>query len=150
MANPSTLETLIDLAKDRKTEAAQAFARAVAHAQQAEQRLQLLHNYRGEYETRMRNQAQRGIGGSQIGNYNRFIDQLSEAFLQQEYEVAQAQALVNQARENFLAEERKLKSFEVLAQRADQREGAKQAKREQKQFDEFAARAAFAGANTRF
>lgn len=150
MASQSTLDTLIDLARERKTDAAQEFARAVAHAQQSKQRLQLLQNYRGEYETRMRTQAGVGIAVTQIANYNRFIAQLTDAYEQQELEVTQCDAVVEQTRLAFLAEERKLKSFEILADRAAQRQTASDAKRTQKQFDEFAARAAFAGANSRF
>ncbi len=150
MASQSTLDTLIELARERKTDAAQEFAKAVARAQQCKQRLELLQNYRGEYETRMRTQAGVGIAGAQIANYNRFIAQLTDAYEQQELEVTQCDALVEHARLAFLAEERKLKSFEILADRAEQRQTASDAKRTQKQFDEFAARAAFAGANPRF
>ena len=150
MASQSTLDTLIELARERKTDAAQEFAKAVARAQQSKQRLELLQNYRGEYETRMRTQAGVGIGGAQIANYNRFIAQLTDAYEQQELEVTQCDALVEHTRLAFLAEERKLKSFEILADRAEQRQTASDAKRTQKQFDEFAARSAFAGANSRF
>ncbi|VCU69937.1 Flagellar FliJ protein [Pigmentiphaga humi] len=143
MTSSATLSTLIDLAQGRKNKAAQEFAQAAAAHSHARERLTLIENYRADYETRMRDQAGAGLDGTLIGNYTRFIRQLSDAVEQQNQEVARCEQHLNATRAAFFEEERKLKSLEILAQREAQRQDAAQAKLLQKQVDEFAARRSF-------
>jgi flagellar FliJ protein len=143
MTTSSTLTTLIELAQDRKTKAAQDFAQAASAHERARERLTLIENYRSEYEARMRDQAGVGVDSTLIGNTMRFISQLTVAIEQQGMEVARCAAHVETTRAAFLDEERKLKSLEILAQREAQREAAIEAKRQQKQIDEYATRRSF-------
>lgn len=149
MASTATLHTLIDLAVERKNKAAQLFAQAAAAHKGACERKVLIENYRADYEDRMRTQAGAGIDGVRVSNYTRFIQQLSEAIEQQSREVERCAQHLNQTRDAFFAEERKVKSFEILARRETERQSAAQAKQIQKQIDEFANRLSF-GASTGF
>ncbi len=143
MTSPTTLSTLIELAQARKNRAAQEFAQAAAAHSRARERLVLIENYRADYESRMRNQAGIGLDGTLVGNYARFIQQLTDAVEQQAREVARCAEHMNAARAAFFEEERKCKSLEILAQREAQRQQATEAKRIQKQIDEFANRRSF-------
>ncbi|GAA4342337.1 hypothetical protein GCM10023144_44270 [Pigmentiphaga soli] len=143
MADSATLHSLIELADARKQKAGQAFAQAAAAHAQARERLVLIQNYRSEYETRLREQAGTGIDGTRVVNYARFIQQLSDALEQQQREVERCARHLQAMREDFFAEERKLKSFEILAEREQQRVAGAEARRVQKQIDEFANRKSF-------
>lgn len=143
MTSTSTLTTLIELAEGRKNKAAQEFAQAAAAHSRARERLVLIENYRSDYETRMRNQTGIGMDGTLVGNYARFIQQLTEAVDQQTREVERCASHMNATRAAFFNEERKLKSLEILAQREAQRLETSEAKRLQKQIDEFANRRSF-------
>jgi len=143
MTSTSTLATLIELAEGRKNKAAQEFAQAAAAHSRARERLVLIENYRSDYETRMRNQTGIGMDGTLVGNYARFIQQLTEAVDQQTREVERCASHMNATRAAFFNEERKLKSLEILAQREAQRLETSEAKRLQKQIDEFANRRSF-------
>ncbi len=143
MTSISTLQTLIELAEARKSLAAQEFAQAAAAHSHARERLVLIQSYRADYETRMRSQAGAGIDGTRVGNYTRFIQQLSDAVEQQTSEVQRCANHMNTVRNAFFIEERKFKSLEILAQRDAQRKTSAEAKRVQKQIDEFANRRSF-------
>jgi len=143
MTSPSTLATLIELAAGRKNRAAQEFAQAAAAHSRARERLALIENYRTDYESRMRNQTGIGLDGTLVGNYARFIHQLTEAVEQQRQEAERCAAHMNATRAAFFDEERKLKSLEILARREAQRLESSEARRTQKQIDEFANRRHF-------
>lgn len=150
MTSPATLATLLELAEARKNKAAQVFAQAVAAHGHARERHTLIEGYRADYEARLRKQAGIGVDATLVGNYTRFIAQLSDALEQQRQEVLRCAAHMENMRAAFLAEERKLKSFEVLAQRDAQRLAATEAKRAQKQSDEYANRRSLSGAPSGF
>lgn len=143
MTSTTTLATLIELAEGRKNKAAQEFAQAAAAHSRARERLVLIENYRSDYESRMRNQTGIGLDGTLVGNYARFIQQLTEAVEQQAQEVERCAGHMNATRVAFFGEERKLKSLEILAQRETQRQESTEARRIQKQIDEFASRRQF-------
>ncbi|MDX3904143.1 MAG: flagellar export protein FliJ [Pigmentiphaga sp.] len=143
MTSPSTLATLIELAEARKNKAAQELAQAAAAHARARERLVLIENYRADYEARMRGQTGIGIDGTLVGNYARFIQQLTDAVEQQTREVERCALHLDATRAVFFSEERKLKSLEVLARREAQRLESSEAKRAQKQIDEFANRRHF-------
>lgn len=149
MASTATLHTLIDLAVERKNKAAQQFAQAAATHKQARERMVLIESYRADYETRMRTHAGTGIDGVRVANYSRFIQQLTEAVEQQQKEVERCTLMLNHTRDAFFAEERKVKSFEILAKRETERQASSDAKQVQKQIDEFANRRSF-GPSTGF
>jgi len=150
MTNTATLTTLIELAEARKAKAAQDFAQAATAHARARERLVLIENYRTEYETRMRSQTGVGVDSTLIGNTMRFISQLTTAIEQQGQETARCAAHLAAMREVFFTEERRLKSLEILAQREAQRQAEAEARQQQKQFDEFAARRGFNGPSTGF
>jgi flagellar FliJ protein len=147
MASSATLHTLIELAVERKNKAAQDFARSAAAHKHACERQVLIESYRADYELRMRTQAGTGIDGTRVSNYSRFIQQLSEAVEQQRLEVDRCARLLQQTRDAFFEEERKVKSFEILAKRETDRKSSSEAKKIQKQIDEFASRKAYSTAS---
>lgn len=140
MTQSDTLKTLIELAEQQHDKASKVFAQAAGAHRQAQERLELIENYRGEYEDRMRSHSYQGIDGTRVSNYARFIQQLSDAITQQHIEVDRCAQQLEHTRQAFLEAQRKLKSLQILLQRDQQRQAVRDARQAQKMVDEFAAR----------
>lgn len=141
MTNPETLKTLINLAEQQHDKASKVFAQAASAHRHAQERLELIENYRGEYEDKMRSHTYQGIDGTRVSNYARFIQQLSDAITQQLLEVKHCEQQLEHTRRLFLDAQRKLKSLQILLQRNQQQQALLEARQSQKMIDEFAARA---------
>jgi len=142
MATQSALDTLIDLATKETDEAAKRLGRAIRTGDEAEQKLQLLLQYRNDYLDRFQASLQAGsLNAAAYRNYQLFLDKLDEAIKGQQRIVQDTQKRVGKERGAWQESERKRISYDTLAERALQARELKEARREQKQTDEFAARA---------
>lgn len=141
MAQLSALETLIELATKQSDDAAKRLGKAVRAGDDAQQKLQLLMQYRDDYAARLRSSAATGLTASGYRNFQMFLDKLDDAIASQQRAVQDAQRRVNNERNAWQSSERKRMSYDTLATRAMNAQLLKQARREQKQTDEFAARA---------
>ena len=140
MSKPFHLQPLLDLSNLRLDEATRQLGRLIAGEQEASQRLDLLMQYRDEYQARFLAAASNGLGPDAWRNYQNFLGRLDEA-------VAQARALVDTSKrrtaagqQNWLDKRGKVKAFDTLAQRHLARVAYAEAKVEQKQSDEHASR----------
>ncbi|HEX7633649.1 MAG TPA: flagellar export protein FliJ [Noviherbaspirillum sp.] len=140
MAQSSALDTLIDLATKETDEAAKRLGRAVRVSEEAEQKLQLLLQYRDDYIARFQSNMQAGLSIAGYRNYQLFLDKLDEAINGQQKIIQDAQRRVGTERGAWQSSERKRISFDTLATRAEKAYQLKETRREQKQTDEFAAR----------
>lgn len=140
MAKSSALDTLIDLATKETDEAAKRLGRAVRVSEEAEQKLQLLLQYRDDYVARFQSSLQAGLSIAGHRNFQLFLDKLEEAIRGQERIIQDAQRRVDAERGAWQNSERKRMSFDTLATRAEKSYQLKETRREQKQTDEFAAR----------
>jgi len=142
MINPSTLETLINLAAEAVEKAAVVLGRTMKAGAEAEQRLALLLQYRDDYVGRFQQSREAGLSVLDYRNYQNFIYKLDEAIIGQQEIVRQAQERIDEARAAWQECEKKRASYETLQTREKMRQIKKENKREQKEADEFNSRKA--------
>lgn len=134
------LQTLLDLAQQKMDEAGRRLAALLASEQQGEQKLQLLKDYRAEYHARFVEAGKRGMGPQEWRNFQDFLGRLDDAIAQQQQLVSQAHQQSEQGQQTWLSERTRAKAFDMLSQRHEARQQHMQAKREQKEADEFSAK----------
>lgn len=140
MATSSALDTLIELATRDTDEAAKRLGRAMKAAEEAEQKLVLLSQYRDDYMVRCQQSLQTGLSAAAYANFQQFIGKLEQAVIGQQSAIRDARLIVERERKAWQECERKRMSYGTLAERAAKVQQAKENKRDQKQMDEYAAR----------
>jgi flagellar protein FliJ len=140
MTKQSPLQTLIGLAQDELDAAAQRLGRMQREKTEAETQLQSLVTYRDEYHTRFTESARHGMAAGNVRNFQAFIDTLDSAIEQQRRLVEQASARLEAAKPEWQRSKQKLGSYEVLQERQDDVAARNEARREQRDADEHAAR----------
>lgn len=134
------LQPLLEHAQHR-LEAAERLMRMLKRKEDtAAARLIELQNYLAEYRQRLTDTSQNGMDILRFRDFHGFIAKLENAIRHQEKEVAALNARWHQAREQWFELRRRVKSFEVLAERARNEHLRSEARREQRQFDELAQR----------
>ena len=134
------LQTLQELSSLKLDQATRHLGKLIAGEKEAGQRLELLIQYRNEYHGRFLAAASNGLNPEVWRNYQKFITRLDEA-------VEQARNMVNSTKQqtaagqkNWLDKRGKVKAFDTLAHRFRARVAYEEARSEQKQADEHAAR----------
>lgn len=140
MATPSALHTLIELANKAADEAAKQLAAALRSNEEAEQKLQLLLQYRDDYAMRCQSNLANGISTTHLNNFQVFMQKLDHAIAGQQKVVSDAGNRTLQAKAAWRACEQKKMSFVTLVARADKHTARRELWRDQKQNDEYAAR----------
>ncbi len=143
MAHPSTLDTLLDLASTDTDNAAKRLGDALSASRSAEEKLEMLQQYRDEYQSRFNASLAQGLTASGYRNFQLFLGKLDQAIAGQQQIVQDAQRRISRERGTWQACERKRKSYDLLSTRAEQTELKKEGKRDQKAMDEHAARQHF-------
>lgn len=140
MAEKFPLQTLLDLSNLRMDESAKKLGQLIAGERAAAERLELLSNYRDEYHNRFLDAAKAGLRPEEWQNYRSFLARLDDAIFQagEMLKLSQRQTKVGQ--DDWLDKRGKVKAFDTLAQRHEQRQQYGQMKIEQKLSDEHAAR----------
>ena len=147
MATPSALHTLIDLANKETDEAAKQLGAALHAGDEAEQKLELLMQYRDDYAARCQSDLTAGISTTHFNNFQVFMQKLEQAIAGQQKVVSDARLRIAQARTAWQACEQKKMSFVTLADRANKESTRRELWRDQKQNDEHAARRALHKSN---
>jgi flagellar FliJ protein len=142
MANPSALDTLIDLANKETDEAAKQLGAMLRAGEEADQKLDLLMQYRDDYATRCQSNLATGISTTHFNNFQVFMQKLDHAIAGQQKVVSDAKQRIAQARAAWQACEQKKMSFVTLADRASKESARRELWLDQKQNDEHAARSA--------
>lgn len=140
MANPSALETLIDLANKETDEAAKLLGATLRAGEEADQKLELLMQYRDDYAARCQSSLATGISTTHFNNFQVFMQKLDHAIVGQQKVVSDAKQRIAQARTAWQVCEQKKMSFVTLADRASKEGARRELWLDQKQNDEFAAR----------
>jgi len=143
MPSQLPLDTLIGLAKDSADDAARALGRLSAERNHAEQQLSMLQDYRQDYLARLQAAMQSGMSAADCHNYQRFIATLDDAIGQQAAVLRQADSHLAQGRTHWQQQQRRLNSFDALAERERRAQAVVETRREQRASDEFAARIAY-------
>lgn len=151
MNNPSIdpLMALLGQAERERDAALADQQRALESFQSAQAQAEQLVAYRTEYEARFREQFSRNGSVSILQCYQGFSTRLGQAIDQQRQIAVHAERRVAQARETVQNEELRVASVRKLLERrlTELRQAAD--RRDQKQTDEFAARAAWAQQRSR-
>ncbi|MFA5913492.1 MAG: flagellar export protein FliJ [Burkholderiales bacterium] len=140
MSKPFPLQTLLELAQEGSDSAAAQLGVVNGHERDMERRLQLLLQYRREYAERLATTTQTGMHSVGWRNFHEFIAKIDAAIEQQRELVAQARSEVETGKQHWHAQQRKLKSFDTLSERHSCAERKDEARREQKEQDDFALR----------
>ena len=140
MTNAFTLKTLLDLAQDKSDAAATRLGRLNVQAQSAEQKLQLLIEYRREYEHNFQELSKTGVDQAKWLNFRAFMVKLDTAISEQEKAVSSSQNRVQLGRTDWHAEQHKLKTYDTLSQRHRAAEIKRASKIEQRDQDELSSK----------
>lgn len=140
MSKAFHLQPLLDLSNLRLDEATRQLGKLIAGEQEASQRLEVLTQYRDEYQARFLAAASNGLGPDSWRNYQDFLARLDQAIEQARAIVAASKQRTAAGQKNWLDKRGKVKAFDTLAQRHQTRLEYAENRTEQKQSDEHAAR----------
>jgi len=134
------LQSLLDLSNVRMDDAAGKLGQLLASEQEVEKTFALLEQYREEYEARFRQAAQNGLTREEWGNYQSFLVRLDEAIAQQRALVEASKMRTVDGQKEWLDKRNRVKAFDTLSQRHKAGEVRNEAKTEQRDQDEHAAK----------
>jgi flagellar FliJ protein len=140
MSKPFTLQPLIDLTQHQNETATRKLGQLNRMEQSAQQKLDMLMEYRKDYQNRLQEASKQGLDQLQLRNFQHFINKLDEAISQQRKAVEQSKVSTQMGRAEFDATQRKLKSFDMLHQRHLDAQKKIAEKSEQKNLDEHTSR----------
>ena len=138
---------LRELACERRDTLGLRLAEAATVRDAARQKLEMLLDYRNEYDSRLAQSTNDGIDAEKLRSYRTFLANLERAIDQQMQAVATAQQRVADAQALWRGEQRQVDSFRILDQRQQAQSARAAGRIEQKLTDEYATRglAAIAG-----
>ncbi|MFZ6748238.1 flagellar export protein FliJ [Undibacterium sp. Ren11W] len=139
----SAISTLIELAEKNSDEAAKRLGKTIHAHEETEKQLNLLLQYREDYQLRLQAGAAKGLSAAQYGNFISFINKLDGAVDGQKQVVRDAEYKIVTARNVWQESEKKRLSYNTLHDRTQATQQKQEAKRDQKNTDEHAARSFF-------
>ena len=142
MANPSALETLIELAQRDSDDAAKRLGAALKGVEEAEQKLQMLLGYRDDYANKLDQAQMNGITPFAYANFVAFVGKLDNAINGQQEVLKHAKYKSDLEKATWQESERKRLSYRTLNDRAAAEALKIENKRDQKMMDDHAARTA--------
>lgn len=140
MAQPFTLQPLLDLMQTRADEATRQLGQLIAAEQNQRNRLLMLEQYRDEYAQRLRDARADGVTRRILDNYQDFLARIDEAISQQSIIVNDSERSTKAGQEHWRKQNTRLKAIDTLSQRHDARERYREGRQEQKLLDEFSTR----------
>jgi flagellar FliJ protein len=140
LARPFSLQSVLELMRNRNDEATQRLASLIGVERDEKKKLALLLQYRDEYTTRFRLAAQNGLGQPEWRNYQEFLDRLDGALKQQRHTVRLQETHTAAGQAEWQEQRTRLKAFDALSERHSASEARLELRHEQKTQDEFAAR----------
>lgn len=141
MSMMPSLDLVIHVSTDRRNAAALGLAGSRRQTDEARRKLEMLARYHHDYLSRMNS----GNDAVRMTNTRAFIDKLEHAMSQQRCEIEACESYSNACFHLLSAEEKKLKSLEMLRDRRGAEAKRVEGRREQKRTDEYGARAARTG-----
>jgi flagellar FliJ protein len=134
------LENLRDLARTQEEAAARALQTSRMRLAEAEKKLDALARYRQEYLERYRHESARGMTVSAINQFRGFLGRIETAIRTQTEEVTRQRERWELTRKRWITQKHRLSAFDVLAERHRASEAKREARIEQREQDEFAAK----------
>ena len=138
MAEPFRLQVLLDLAHDRLDAASAELQRLRHYWVEAQSKLEQLTGYQTEYAVGLQERLSTGIPSHLLADYRLFLDKLARAINAQGEEVQRRRAAWEQQHARWLTLRQREQALETLLHRHQAAEAIQEARREQKQQDEFA------------
>lgn len=142
MIKPFSLQSLMNLAQHQNDSATRKLGQLNQQQQSTQQKLDILLEYRKDYQTRLQEATRNGMSQADLRNFQQFINKLDEAIGQQTKIVEQSKVSAQLGRGEFDTTQRKLKSFDTLQQRHIETQNKIAVKAEQKTLDEHTGRLA--------
>jgi flagellar FliJ protein len=140
MPTPTALDTLIELATRDSDAATKQLGRCISLGNDAQQKLDMLQQYRDDYAARFERNLLSGLSAISYRNFQLFIEKLDNALTGQREVIRLTQLRIGEAKLAWQACERKRLSYDTLARRAKTEALAIAGRRDQKQNDEHASR----------
>lgn len=134
------LAPLQKLSNLRLEQATRQLGQLIAGEQQARERLELLVQYRNEYQALFLSAASQGLDSQRWRNYQQFLAKIDEAIEQARAMAATARQRTSASQKNWQEKSGKVKAFDTLAQRFRERIAYEEARNQQKLMDEHAVR----------
>ncbi|MFA5677508.1 MAG: flagellar export protein FliJ [Pseudomonas sp.] len=135
--NQTPLDTLIDLAREARDGAARLLAGERHGERQLADQLALLESYRNEYRERLHEQMRSGMDSLRLQDYQGFLVSLDNAIIQAGSAMGEQRQRVTLRQQQWQQEQRRLTSYDTLAQRRNAERRREEARREQRDNDEF-------------
>jgi flagellar FliJ protein len=140
MTKRFNLQPLINLAQQQNDSATRKLGQLNKLQHSAQSRLEMLQQYRKDYQARLQVSTQNGINPVELRNFQEFINKLDEAISEQLKLVGQSKASTQAGRGEFETAQRKLKSFDALKQRHVETQRVVAERSEQTALDEHTSR----------
>ncbi|MDP2071351.1 flagellar export protein FliJ [Methylotenera sp.] len=136
----NVLNMLQGIASKEVDEAAEALAKAMKVATEAQAKQDMLNEYRLDYVRNLNKILEAGMGAEAYQNFQNFFGKLDQAIAGQQEVVELANQQVKVQKQLWQESQRKKLSYEVLSDRSDKRVLKVEQKKDQKMMDEFAMR----------
>lgn len=140
MAKPFPLQPLLHLAKQKNESAIKNLGMLNQQQQSALAKLSTLQQFLKDYQNKFQEAARNGMSPSDLRNFQDFIYRLDQAIKQQQGVIELTTHSVNAGIAQLNEAQRKMQSFNTLAQRHIEAENIREAKLEQKMQDEYSGR----------
>ncbi|MCM0045392.1 MAG: flagellar export protein FliJ [Burkholderiaceae bacterium] len=141
MANLTALDTLVLLSEQETDKAAESLGKAIARRADAQQRLAMLRELRGEYARKLQQHLHDGLSFAAYRNFQMFMEKIDRAIEGQQAIESDTSLRAEQAQQTWQDARREGRAWEVLVDRAGRERARHEARGERKLMDEFAARA---------
>lgn len=136
MSRAKRIEPVQDLVEDAERRLAMSVAGIEKRVREAETKLQELERYRLEYQQQFSQRAGRGMGATDLRDYQAFLARLDDAIRQQHSVVQRAQADRDAERQKWQKAAIKAKALDHVVDKWRAEERRVQDKREQRDSDE--------------
>ena len=137
MATTQSLKVLVELTQQKLDASTKKLRLLNSKQQEAEKKLNLLIDYRRNYQAHFVNINNKGMNSIEWTNYLAFISKLDSAIIEQRKITINAQKETEIVKTEYQDFRRKLQSYNTLVQRINQLQAVKLEKLEQKLLDEF-------------
>ncbi len=134
------LQTLLDVSQLRLDDAARRLGELMSSQTEAQKRLDLLVEYRAEYQARFVTASQNGIAPSEWQNFRNFLIKLDGAVDQARAMLANSQERTSRGQQAWLNRRTNVKAYDTLADRHREDANRRAQRSEQKAVDERSSR----------
>jgi flagellar protein FliJ len=140
MTNHDSWTRIKELAVQRRDESARGLAKIVKRAHAAQQKLELLLEYRADYRARFDAASRTGMRGESLRNYQAFLANLEQAITLQSDAIAALDRELSDAKRHVDGAHRRAESYQVIDDRRSNVVMTRERRRAQRQQDEMASR----------